>query len=380
MAPVDIAMIGHGAVARLHAYAYRVAGLNRTLTAEPVLAVVAGRDAARAARAANSLGARTSTADWRQVIDDPAIDIIDICSPPGTHAEIVIAAAQAGKAIICEKPLAVDFASARAAADAVDLARVQSLIAFNYRHLPAVALMQQLVADGVIGTPRMWRSTWHTDEFVDASIPFDWRFDARQGGTTISDLGSHLIDLALWMLGPISSVTSHSATFVAERRDGVDGPPRDVTVDDASSALMRFETGAIGLFDVSRVGVGRPCNLSIEINGSAGTVAFDYGRLNELWLSTTSDPPRLYGGRVIRAEHPSQPETAGWWSIGQGLGYEASFVNQMAGLFETWPSGTWAPDIRQGLAVQAVSSAIEASARSMNWEIVPSVAIETEGR
>ena len=218
----------------------------------------------------------------------------------------------------------------------------------------------------------MWRATWLSDEFTDPQTPYDWRFDRAMGGTTIADLGSHLIDMALWMTGEIASVCAQSATFIAER-PLPGGGTGAVTVDDASSALLRFGSGALGAIEVARAAVRRPCDFTVEVNGSRGTLVFDYPRLNELRYGSADDDPGLYGMRRIRAEHPSHPYAGSWWPIGQGVGYGASFGNQVADLLEGWPDAPWSPGFGQGAAVQAVCDAMEASAAQGRWVTVSEV-------
>src|SRR5436309_657644 len=198
---------------RAHAYGYTVAPRVRELAVTPRLRAISGRDAAAVARAASRFGVDGWTTDWRALVERPDIDIVDVCTPPGTHAEIVEAAAGAGKAVLCEKPLAADYASAARAAKAAADAGVLHAIGFNYRRLPALSLMKRLIDEGRIGEPRLWRAVWLSDEFLDPDIPFDWRFERAMGASTIADLGSHLVDLALWMLGEIDEVVAQSETF-----------------------------------------------------------------------------------------------------------------------------------------------------------------------
>src|SRR5215472_7190694 len=251
---VRVGIVGYGMMGKAHCYGYRVAPMMRKLPVTPVVAVMSGRDGAAVAAAAAAYGVPETVTSWRELITRADVDIVDICTPPGTHAGIAEAAAAAGKAVICEKPLAVSYAQAASAAAAVSLAGVHNAVGFNYRRLPAIALMHRMIADGAVGDVRLWRASWLSDEFTDPATPFDWRFDASMGGTTIADLGSHLIDMALWMAGEITSVCAQSATFIAERplpggaggaeRAGTAGGARAVTVDDASSALLRFGSGA----------------------------------------------------------------------------------------------------------------------------------------
>lgn len=346
---------------RAHSYAYTVAPVMRRLPHRPKLRVISGRDKEKVARAATAYGFESWTEDWHELVARPDVDIVDICTPPGTHAEIAAAAAAAGKAVICEKPLAVTYAQAAQAVDAVERARVLSAVDFNYRRLPAVSLMKRMVDQGAIGAVRLVRATWLSDEFVDPGIAFDWRFDRTMGGSTISDLGSHLIDMAVWMAGGIAEVAAQSETFVRERSR------RKVSVDDASSALVRFESGARGVFEMARTAVRRPCDFAIELNGDRGTLVFEYARLNELRYGEGTDEPGLYGMRTIRAEHESHPYARDWWPVGQGVGYGASFVNHLGDLLERWPTGPWEPDFAQGAAVQAVCEAMEVAAAEHRW-------------
>lgn len=369
---VRIGIVGYGMMGRAHSYGYRAAPLFASLPVRPVLKVISGRNAAAVAAAAAAYGADEWMTDWRAMVERDDIDMVDICTPPGTHAEIAEAAAAAGKAVLSEKPLGTSYAQARAAWQAVERAGVRHAIGFNYRCLPAVALMRRMVADGTIGDVRLWRATWLSDEFTDPAIPFDWRFDRAMGGTTIADLGSHLIDMALWMVGGIREVSAQSETFIRNRlTDG--GGTRPVEIDDASSALLQFDGGARGTVEMARMAVRRPCDFTVEVNGSRGTLFFDYARLNELMYGDGSDDVGLYGMRRIRAEHPTHPYAAHWWPIGQGVGYGASFVNEVVDLLSAWPSGAWTPSFADGMAVQAVCDAMEVSANQRRWVAVSEI-------
>ena len=216
-------IIGYGVMGKAHCYAYRVAPMLRRLPVTPVVSVISGRDGPAVAAAAAAYGVPEHTTDWRAVLGRVDIDIVDICTPPGTHAEIAAAAAAAGKAVLCEKPLAVTYRDAAAALAAVTAAGVHNAVSFNYRRLPAVSLMRRMIADGAIGELRLWRATWLSDEFTDPATPFDWRFDRAMGGTTIADLGCHLIDLAHWQAGGIRAVCAQAVcaaieTFAAQDR------------------------------------------------------------------------------------------------------------------------------------------------------------------
>jgi predicted dehydrogenase len=352
---------------RAHAYGYTLAPRVRDLPVAPRLRAISGRNEQAVAAAADRYGVASWTTEWRELVARDDVDIVDVCTPPGTHAEIVEAALAAGKAVLCEKPLAADYASARRLVDAAAAARAPNAVGFNYRRLPAVSLFKQLVDDGMVGDVRLLRATWLSDEFLDPAIPFDWRFERAMGGTSIADLGAHLVDLALWIVGDVAAVAAQSETFTRERSG------RTVDVDEASSALVRFVDGASGTFEMARVCARRPCDFTIEVNGSRGTLRFDYARLNELWYGDAADDGRLYGMRRIRAEAPAHLYAADWWPIGQGVGYGTSFVNQAADLLERWPAGPWEPDLAQGARVQAVCEAMERAAAERRWVDVAEV-------
>jgi predicted dehydrogenase len=360
-----IGIVGYGTMGRAHSFGYRAAPNVAALPMRPTVKLISGRDEAAVAAAAATYGAEAWTTDWRDLVARDDIDVVDICTPPGTHAEIAEAAAEAGKAVLSEKPLGTSYVQAHAAWAAVSRAGVRNAIGFNYRRLPAVALMRRMIADGVVGEVRLWRGTWLSDEFTDPKTPFDWRFDRAMGGTTIADLGSHMIDMALWMVGPIAEVSAQSETFIRARPSPTGDRP--VTIDDASSALLRFQGGARGTIEMARLAVRRPCDFTIEVNGAKGTLVFDYPRLNELLYGDAGDDPGLYGMRRIRAEHPSHPYADLGWPIGQGIGYGETFVNQAVDLVRAWPSGSWTPSFADGMAVQAVCDAMERSAGEKRW-------------
>ncbi|MGH3733722.1 MAG: Gfo/Idh/MocA family protein [Acidimicrobiales bacterium] len=376
MSDVRVAIIGYGMMGRAHAYGYRAAPLIRPSDVSFVPVLMAGRHEEELVIAARACGIEECTTNWQDVLTRDDIEIVDICTPPGTHAEIAIAAAKAGKSVICEKPLAVNYADASAARDAVVAAGVHHAVGFNYRRLPALSLMAEMVAGGELGEILLWRGTWLSDEFADPTTPFDWHFEADMGGSTIADLGSHLIDLATWMLGPIAEVVANSSTFTKER--GAASAARRVEIDDASSALVRFDSGVQGTLEVARVAPRRPCDFVVEVNGTKATAMFSYNQLNELWFGSVDDDPRLYGLRRIRTEHVLQPETNGWWPIGQGVGYDASFINQTTALTAGWHSGSWSPSFAEGAAVVAVCEAMERSARERRWVAVEEVVRRNE--
>ena len=372
---LGVAIVGYGIMGKAHAYAYRVAPSIRRLPCYPRVRVIAGRHADGVERAARAYDIPEWSVDWRAAIARDDVHIVDVCTPPGTHAEVVEAAAQAGKAVLCEKPFTTNYADARRALAAVRQAGVLHAIGFNYRRLPALALMKSMVEQGAVGQVQLFRAIWLTDEFTDTHTPFDWRFDRRLGGTTIADLGSHLFDMARWMVGDLDEIVAQSETFVPRRPDPDGGAPVSVTVDDSSSAMVRFANGARGIMEMTRSCVRHPCDLTIEVNGGTGSLRFEYARLNELWYGAQGDDPHLYGMRRIRAEHPTHPYATQWWPLGQGVGYDSSFVNQVCDLLERWPDGPWTPDLADGLTVQAICAAAERSVDERRWVRVAEVEV-----
>ncbi len=364
---VGVGIVGYGTMGRAHAHGYELAPRVRELPVIPRVRAISGRSAHALAAAARRYGVPEWTVDWRELLARDDVQLVDVCTPPGTHSEIVRAAVELGKAVLCEKPLAADYASAKAAADAARAAGVPNAVGFNYRRLPALSLLKRMVDEGAVGKVLLWRASWLSDEFLDPDIPFDWRFERSMGASTIADLGAHLVDLALWIVGGIDEVAAQSETFTRERSG------RTVDVDEASSCLVRFANGARGTFEMTRVCARRPCDFSLEINGTRGTLRFDYARLNELWYGDAREDALLYGLRRIRAEHPAHPYAGDWWPIGQGVGYGTSFVNQAADLLERWPRGPWEPDLVHGARVQAVCEAMERAAAQRRWVRVDEV-------
>lgn len=375
---LGIAVIGSGLMARAHSYAYRVADLVEDLAYRPRLRVICSRDRSRAERSAALYGFESGSTDLRRSVSRDDVDIVTICTPPGVHLEAIQAAADAGKAILCEKPLGVSYEDALLARDAAKTAGILNAIGFNYRRLPAVKLMKDLVGEGAVGEPRLLRALWLSDEFADPDLPYDWRFDRTLAGTAASDLGIHVIDLARWLIGEIEEVTAQGETFIRERLPERSSRGRSVTTDDTVSCLARFSAGALAVFEMTRVAWGRPLDWSVELNGSEGTLYFDYSNLNELWLARGRDDIRTGGFKRIRTEAPVHPYASRWWPPGQGVGYEASFVNQATDLVLSWPTGPWTPDFHDALLSHAVVKAIEDSAELHRWVTVPGQATASE--
>jgi predicted dehydrogenase len=365
-----VAMIGCEFMGRAHANAWRQAPRFFDLPVEPVLQVVCARDGARVLRAAEQLGFAEHATDWRTLIRRPDVDVVDICTPGDSHAEIAIAAARAGKAILCEKPLANGVADAENMANAVRAAGVANMVCHNYRRVPAIALAKRLIDEGRLGVIRHYRGAYLQDWIVDPAFPRVWRLEkARAGSGALGDIGSHQVDLARHLVGEIAEVSGLLETFVTERPLPGGGGRGRVDVDDAALALLRFANGAIGSLEGTRFAPGRKNANRFEINGSRGSLAFDLERLNELELYEEAGAQS--GFRTVLATDPTHPYVAAWWPPGHVIGYEHSFVHTIADFASAIARGeAAAPSFADGLANQRVLAAIERSAASRRWEAV----------
>jgi len=383
-----VAMIGHAFMGNAHSQAWRTAPHFFALPAHPEMAVVVGRDAGRAAEAAARLGWAESATDWRAVVARDDIDLVDICTPGDTHAEIAIAALQAGKHVLCEKPLANTVAEAEAMTAAADQARahgVRAMVGFTYRRVPAIGLARELVAEGRIGEIRHVRAQYLQDWIADPEAPLSWRLDKEKAGSgALGDIGAHIVDLTQFITGSrITELTGRLETFVKERpyaesHAGLSGTASTergpVTVDDAASFLATFAGGAMGVFEATRFATGRKNSIRIEVNGSLGSLAFDFEDMNVLEYFDARDDAQIAGFRRIIATEAVHPYVAAWWPPGHGLGYEHGFTHQVVDLVTAIADGSDPnPSFADGLQVQQVLAAVETSSDTRTWqEIAPS--------
>ncbi|MEP9362077.1 Gfo/Idh/MocA family oxidoreductase [Nocardioides sp. CN2-186] len=384
--PLRVAMVGHAFMGNAHSQAWRTAPHFFDLPLRPEMAVVVGHDAGRAAEAAGRLGWAESSADWREVIARDDIDLVDICTPGFTHAEIAIAALEAGKHVLCEKPLANTVAEAEAMTAAAEQAHahgVRTMVGFTYRRVPAIALARQLVAEGRIGEIRHVRAQYLQDWIADPEAPLSWRLDKTQAGSgALGDIGAHVIDLTQHITGErITELTGRLETFVKERPyaagstagslggGGSSTERGPVTVDDAASFLATFTGGAMGVFEATRFATGRKNAIRIEINGSAGSLAFDFEDMNVLEFFDASDGAEVAGFRRILATEPTHPYVGAWWPPGHGLGYEHGFTHQVVDLVTAIAAGADpSPSFADGLQVQRVLAAVETSSDTRTWQ------------
>lgn len=371
--PLRVAMIGYAFMGRAHSNAWRnVASFFAVPSVEQ--RVLVGRDAEGVAAAATALGWAESATDWREVVERDDIDIVDICTPGHLHTEIALAALAAGKHVLVEKPLANSVEDAEAMTDAARRAAehgIVSMVGFNYRRVPALALARSLVEAGRLGTIHQVRASYLQDWLVASDAPMSWRLRRETAGSgALGDLASHAIDQLQFLLGEAASeVSARSHTFVP-RRPGPNGL-EDVTVDDAVWATLTFASGAMGSVEVSRVATGRKNALTVELFGSAGALRFDLEEINELWFLDATDPIEEQGFRRILVTEPEHPYLDAWWPQGHVLGWEHSFVHEVRDLLLAIEAGGPAsPSFEDGLAVQRVLDAIETSSSHAGTAVV----------
>jgi predicted dehydrogenase len=365
--PLGVAMIGYAFMGKAHSNAWRnVASYFDVPAFEQK--VLVGRDAGQVAAAAEKYGWAESATDWRSVLDRDDIHIVDICAPGWMHAEIAIAALEAGKHVLVEKPLANTLAEAEAMTSAAAAARtkgVQSMIGFNYRRVPALALARELIAEGRLGTVRHVRAAYLQDWLVDADSPMTWRLNKETAGSgALGDIASHAIDQVLFLLGgSVTEVSARLHTFVGSR-PGADGP-EEVTADDAAWATLTLDSGTIASVEVSRMATGQKNSLKLEIYGDKGSLLFDLEAINELGFLDATLPVREQGFRRILVNEPEHPYMDAWWPQGHVIGWEHTFTHEIRDFLAAIDGGTPpSPSFEEGLAVQRVLSAVEESANA----------------
>jgi predicted dehydrogenase len=392
--PLRVGMAGYAFMGAAHSHAWRTAPRFFDLPLQPQLTAVAGRNADGVRAAAGKLGWESAETDWRRLIERDDIDLIDICTPGNTHAEIAIAALEAGKHVLCEKPLAnsVDEAERMtAAAEAAAKRGVFAMCGFSYRRTPALALAQRMVEGGRLGTIRHVRAQYLQDWLSDENAPMTWRLDKEKSGSgSLGDIGAHIIDTAQWLTGQkIAGVSALLETFVPERPlagnlvglggqgdAGADAPRGAVTVDDAAIFSARFDggaasAGAVGVFEATRYALGRKNAMRLELNGTKASLAFDFEDMNVLSFYDASDSPDA-GFRRILVTEPEHPYVGNWWPTGHGLGYEHGFTHQVVDLVNALAQQRQPePSFANALQVQRVLAAVESSAaNSSQWQQV----------
>lgn len=360
---VGICLIGAGFMGRAHSAAYRNSQTILPFGRQIILQSIVGRTEPARTQLRDRYGWLSDSEDWRTAIRQPGVALVDIATPTDLHAEIAIAALEAGKHVLCEKPLAMNVAEAEAIQTAARNSAVRFAVAFNYRFVPAIQLAKQIIAEGRLGRLYHFRGRYLQDWLASPEAPMSWRLDRRQAGSgVLGDLGAHIIDLAHFLVGPMTEVHGQSTTLVGER-GGADGKTASVTVDDATSFMARFANGAVGLFETSRMATGSKNRNQIEIEGDRGALRFDLERLNELEFYSADDPPHLRGFRTVLATEPQHPFLEHWWPPGHVLGWEHAHIHLIASFLNDIVTGTTtAPTIADGVSCQHVLQAVELSA------------------
>jgi predicted dehydrogenase len=367
---LGIGMVGYAFMGRAHSQAWRTVGHFFDLPRSPRMAAICGRDRAAVAAAAERLGWAAWETDWKRLVDRDDVELVDVCTPGSSHAEISIAALEAGKHVLCEKPLANTVEEARAMAAAADRAAargVRAMVGFNFRRVPAVALARELVAAGRLGTVRQVRAAYLAPHAVDPAFPLAWRFRAEAAGSgALGDLGAHAVDLAQHVAGDrIAGVAALTGTFVKERPlpDGSGSGP--VSVDDAALFVARFGGGALGSFEATRLAAGHAEGLRVEVNGSLGSLIWELESLNHLLFFDGAGERATQGFRRIQVTRAEHPYAAAWWPDGHTIGYEHTFTHEVRDLLEAIARGADpAPTFADGLQVQQVLDAVLRSASS----------------
>ncbi len=377
-----IGMIGYGFMGRTHSNAYKRLNDFFPVQHRPVLKAVCARDAKKAQAFADVWGYERVETDWRKVVNAPDIDLIDIGSPNDTHYEIALAAAKAGKMVLCEKPLAMDVKQAEAMVKAVEKAKVPNMVWFNYRRVPAIALAKQIVDEGRIGRAFHYRATYLQDWTIAEDVPQGgaglWRLDAKVAGSGVTgDLLAHSIDTAMWINGPITRVVAKTETFVKSRKHALTGKMEAVKIDDACMFLAEFANGSMGTFESTRYARGRKNFNTFELNGADGSVYFDLEEPEYLQYfeymqkqSGKKTESHLTGWRKIHTTNPEHPYMKHYWVPGTCIGYEHTFLNALADFVAGIESGKPVqPDFRSALQTQKVCDAVIKSAKIGKWVV-----------
>lgn len=380
MKQLRVGMIGYKFMGKAHSNAYRSLPMFFPEALKPEMVAICGRNVSAVQAAAVQLGWSESVTDWKELVHREDIDLIDINAPSDAHKEIAIAAAKAGKHIFCEKPLALTLADAREMLQAAQEAGVTHMVGFNYRFSPAVRLAKKLVEGGRLGQIYHFRAWFLQDWIMDPQFPLVWRLQKEVAGSgSHGDLGAHLIDLAHYLVGDMQEVIGMSETFIKERpiasemtglsaKGSTGGPMGKVTVDDATQFMTRFENGALGSFEATRFAAGHRSTNSFEINGSLGSVKFDFERMNELEVYFTSDAEDVQGFRRVLATDPVHDYMEAWWPPGHTIGFEHTFTHEILELSTAISEGRQpVPNFEDGVKCQAVLEAVDKSIEERRW-------------
>lgn len=370
-----IGMIGYGFMARTHTNGYRKVGnFFPENKYQPVLKAVCGRTKEKVQAFADQWGYESTETDWKKVIARDDIDAVDICTPNNTHAEIAIAAAEAGKIILCEKPLARDVKEGEKMVKAVEKAGVKNTVWYNYRRMPAVTLAKKIVDSGKLGKIFHYRANFLQDWTINPELPQGgealWRMDKEAAGSGVTgDLLAHCIDTAMWLNGGIKDVSAVAETFVKERMHQETNKVEKVEIDDACIFHCHFENGSLGLFESTRYARGHKALYTFEINGENASIRWDLHDLNRLEFFDHSDDSEVRGWRSIHVTDGDQPYMDKWWVPGLSIGYEHSFIHQVADFLESLETGAPCnPTFKDAQETQKVCEAVLDSASAKSWK------------
>jgi predicted dehydrogenase len=376
MKKLNVGIIGYGFMGRAHSNAYRKVGNFFDLEYQPVLKAACARNKEKVKAFAKRWGYESIETDWRKLIARDDIDLIDICTPNDSHAEIAIAAARAGKMILCEKPLALNAPQAEKMVAAVEKAKVPNMVWYNYRRVPAVTLAKQLIDEDRLGRIFHYRAKFLQDWTINPELPQGgaglWRLDVKAAGSGVTgDLLAHCIDTAMWLNGSIDKVSAMTETFVKERKHNLTGKVEKVGIDDACAFLARFSNGSLATFESTRYARGHKALYTFEINGEKASIFWDLHDLHRLQYFEYSGDSKVRGWRSIHVTDGDHPYMGKWWVPGLQIGYEHSFVHQVADFIEGVSSGKMpGPTFKDGLATDYVTDAVLKSAETGQWEKV----------
>ncbi|MBO7746938.1 Gfo/Idh/MocA family oxidoreductase [Paenibacillus sp. MWE-103] len=381
MSSIRVGMIGYKFMGKAHSNAYRALPMFFPDVKRPQMVAICGRDAAGVEQSRAQFGWESAETDWRKLVVRDDIDVVDINAPSDAHKEIAIAAAEAGKHIFCEKPLALNLADSVEMLNAAEKAGVKHMVGFNYRFAPAVQLAKKLIAEGRIGKIFHFRGFFLQDWIVDPEFPLVWRLQKDIAGSGAhGDLGAHVIDMARFLVGEFHEVIGMSETFVKERplltattggltaKGDAGAPKGEVTVDDATLFLARFDNGALGSIEATRFAPGHRCTNSFEINGSKGSIKFDFERVNELQVFFSDDADDVQGFRRVLATDGAHAYSQNWWPPGHTIGYEHTFTHEMVEFMNAIAEDRQpVPNFADGVECQAVLEAVDKSIEERRW-------------
>ena len=378
--PLNIGIVGYGFMGRTHANGYTQAPNFFDLPYEPVLKAACGRDQEKLKAYADNWGFQSTETDWRKLIERKDIDAIDICTPNDSHAEISIAAAQAGKMVLCEKPLSLDGPQGEEMVRVIEKAGVPNTVWYNYRRVPAVSLAKEIIDSGELGRVFHYRANFLQDWTISADLPQGgaglWRLDAKAAGSGVTgDLLAHCIDTAIWLNGRITEVSAMTETFIKERKHTLTGEVTPVGIDDACAFLARFENGSLAIFESTRYARGHKALYTLEINGENASIAWDLHDLHRLKYFSHKDQSIVRGWRSVHVTDGDQPYMKNWWVPGLQIGYAESFVHQVADFIKAvGENKPCPPTFRDALETQYICDAVLASAKTRQWQTVKSAA------